>query len=214
MKKNIRIIILFVSFIILLGVSAAFFRANEKINNKKNIEKTDNIITTTTTKIKQSDINIKELYDKFVIDNKLVISNPNDVYDITLLENSGCTLEKFASKEDGQYSIGFLSFDNVENASKYYKEQISYLKNSGKEETIKVYSKNIIQDRKKDNYEVFEIIKLTDDYNSNGKVYHYVYSLRINNNYINITSINSSDITLEMTKIKDELETSLEIKYK
>ncbi len=208
MNKNKRVIILIISFIVLIGLFAALFRINDKKkHNKVNRITTSSIITTK--KEEKVDVNIEDVYNKFVLNNKLIVNDPNEVYDMETLKNEGCTLAKFSSSSGGEYAIGFISFDNVDSASKFFKKEVSYSKNDN--DSVKIYSKNIIQDRKKDNYEVFEIIKQTDSISSE-KVYQYVYELRMDNYYINIISTNDRDITLDMTKIKDELEVLLKIK--
>ena len=208
MNKNKRVIILIISFIVLIGLFAALFRINDKKkHNKVNRITTSSIITTK--KEEKVDVNIEDVYNKFVLNNKLIVNDPNEVYDMDTLKNEGCTLAKFSSSSGGEYAIGFISFDNVDSASKFFKKEVSYSKSDN--DSVKIYSKNIIQDRKKDNYEVFEIIKQTDSISSE-KVYQYVYELRMDNYYINIISTNDRDITLDMTKIKDELEVLLKIK--
>lgn len=209
MNKNKRIIILIISFIVLIGLSALFFKIMHKKKNNKVNKRITSSITTTTKNEKKVDVNIEDVYNKFVLDNKLIENDSNEVYDMESLKNDGCVLAKFASSSEGEYAIGFISFDNVENSSKFFKKEVNYLKTD--DDSVKIYSKNIIQDRKKDNYEVFEIIKQTDGINT-GKVYQYVYELRMDNYYINIVSTNDRDITLDMTKLKDELEVNLKIK--
>lgn len=209
MNKNKRIIILIISFIVLIGLSALFFKIRDKKKNNKVNKRITSSITTTTKNEKKVDVNIEDVYNKFVLDNKLIENDSNEVYDMESLKNDGCVLAKFASSSEGEYAIGFISFDNVENSSKFFKKEVNYLKTD--DDSVKIYSKNIIQDRKKDNYEVFEIIKQIDGINT-GKVYQYVYELRMDNYYINIVSTNDRDITLDMTKLKDELEVNLKIK--
>lgn len=209
MNKNKRIVILIISFIVLIGLSALFFKIRDKKKNNKVNKRITSSITTTTKNEKKVDVNIEDVYNKFVLDNKLIENDSNEVYDMESLKNDGCVLAKFASSSEGEYAIGFISFDNVENSSKFFKKKVNYLKTD--DDSVKIYSKNIIQDRKKDNYEVFEIIKQTDGINA-GKVYQYVYELRMDNYYINIVSTNDRDITLDMTKLKDELEVNLKIK--
>lgn len=209
MNKNKRIVILIISFIVLIGLSALFFKIRDKKKNNKVNKRITSSITTTTKNEKKVDVNIEDVYNKFVLDNKLIENDSNEVYDMESLKNDGCVLAKFASSSEGEYAIGFISFDNVENSSKFFKKEVNYLKTD--DDSVKIYSKNIIQDRKKDNYEVFEIIKQTDGINA-GKVYQYVYELRMDNYYINIVSTNDRDITLDMTKLKDELEVNLKIK--
>ncbi len=209
MNKNRRIVILIISFIVLIGLSALFFKIRDKKKNSKVNKRITSSITTTTKNEKKVDVNIEDVYNKFVLDNKLIENDSNEVYDMESLKNDGCVLAKFASSSEGEYAIGFISFDNVENSSKFFKKKVNYLKTD--DDSVKIYSKNIIQDRKKDNYEVFEIIKQTDGINA-GKVYQYVYELRMDNYYINIVSTNDRDITLDMTKLKDELEVNLKIK--
>lgn len=209
MNKNRRIVILIISFIVLIGLSALFFKIRDKKKNNKVNKRITSSITTTTKNEKKVDVNIEDVYNKFVLDNKLIENDSNEVYDMESLKNDGCVLAKFASSSEGEYAIGFISFDNVENSSKFFKKEVNYLKTD--DDSVKIYSKNIIQDRKKDNYEVFEIIKQTDGINA-GKVYQYVYELRMDNYYINIVSTNDRDITLDMTKLKDELEVNLKIK--
>ncbi len=209
MNKNRRIVILIISFIVLIGLSALFFKIRDKKKNNKVNKRITSSITTTTKNEKKVDVNIEDVYNKFVLDNKLIENDSNEVYDMESLKNDGCVLAKFASSSEGEYAIGFISFDNVENSSKFFKKKVNYLKTD--DDSVKIYSKNIIQDRKKDNYEVFEIIKQTDGINA-GKVYQYVYELRMDNYYINIVSTNDRDITLDMTKLKDELEVNLKIK--
>ncbi len=209
MNKNKRIVILIISFIVLIGLSALFFKIRDKKKNNKINKRITSSITTTTKNEKKVDVNIEDVYNKFVLDNKLIENDSNEVYDMESLKNDGCVLAKFASSSEGEYAIGFISFDNVENSSKFFKKKVNYLKTD--DDSVKIYSKNIIQDRKKDNYEVFEIIKQTDGINA-GKVYQYVYELRMDNYYINIVSTNDRDITLDMTKLKDELEVNLKIK--
>ena len=209
MNKNRRIVILIISFIVLIGLSALFFKIRDKKKNSKVNKRITSSITTTTKNEKKVDVNIEDVYNKFVLDNKLIENDSNEVYDMESLKNDGCVLAKFASSSEGDYAIGFISFDNVENSSKFFKKKVNYLKTD--DDSVKIYSKNIIQDRKKDNYEVFEIIKQTDGINA-GKVYQYVYELRMDNYYINIVSTNDRDITLDMTKLKDELEVNLKIK--
>lgn len=209
MNKNKRIVILIISFIVLIGLSALFFKIRDKKKKNKVNKRITSSITTTTKNEKKVDVNIEDVYNKFVLDNKLIENDSNEVYDMESLKNDGCVLAKFASSSEGEYAIGFISFDNVENSSKFFKKKVNYLKTD--DDSVKIYSKNIIQDRKKDNYEVFEIIKQTDGINA-GKVYQYVYELRMDNYYINIVSTNDRDITLDMTKLKDELEVNLKIK--
>lgn len=209
MNKNKRIVILIISFIVLIGLSALFFKIRDKKKNNKVNKRITSSITTTTKNEKKVDVNIEDVYNKFVLDNKLIENDSNEVYDMESLKNDGCVLAKFASSSEGEYAIGFISFDNVENSSKFFKKEVNYLKTD--DDSVKIYSKNIIQDRKKDNYEVFEIIKQTDGINA-GKVYQYVYELRMDNYYINIVSTNDRDITLDMTKLKDKLEVNLKIK--
>lgn len=209
MNKNKRIVILIISFIVLIGLSALFFKIRDKKKNNKVNKRITSSITTTTKNEKKVDVNIEDVYNKFVLDNKLIENDSNEVYNMESLKNDGCVLAKFASSSEGEYAIGFISFDNVENSSKFFKKKVNYLKTD--DDSVKIYSKNIIQDRKKDNYEVFEIIKQTDGINA-GKVYQYVYELRMDNYYINIVSTNDRDITLDMTKLKDELEVNLKIK--
>lgn len=209
MNKNKRIVILIISFIVLIGLSALFFKIRDKKKNNKVNKRITSSITTTTKNEKKVDVNIEDVYNKFVLDNKLIENDSNEVYDMESLKNDGCVLAKFASSSEGEYAIGFISFDDVENSSKFFKKEVNYLKTD--DDSVKIYSKNIIQDRKKDNYEVFEIIKQTDGINA-GKVYQYVYELRMDNYYINIVSTNDRDITLDMTKLKDELEVNLKIK--
>ena len=209
MNKNKRIVILIISFIVLIGLSALFFKIRDKKKNNKVNKRITSSITTTTKNEKKVDVNIEDVYNKFVLDNKLIENDSNEVYDMESLKNDGCVLAKFASSSEGEYAIGFISYDNVENSSKFFKKKVNYLKTD--DDSVKIYSKNIIQDRKKDNYEVFEIIKQTDGINA-GKVYQYVYELRMDNYYINIVSTNDRDITLDMTKLKDELEVNLKIK--
>lgn len=209
MNKNRRIVILIISFIVLIGLSALFFKIRDKKKNNKVNKRITSSITTTTKNEKKVDVNIEDVYNKFVLDNKLIENDSNEVYDMESLKNDGCVLAKFASSSEGEYAIGFISFDDVENSSKFFKKEVNYLKTD--DDSVKIYSKNIIQDRKKDNYEVFEIIKQTDGINA-GKVYQYVYELRMDNYYINIVSTNDRDITLDMTKLKDELEVNLKIK--
>lgn len=209
MNKNKRIVILIISFIVLIGLSALFFKIRDKKKNNKVNKRITSSITTTTKNEKKVDVNIEDVYNKFVLDNKLIENDSNEVYNMESLKNDGCVLAKFASSSEGEYAIGFISFDNVENSSKFFKKEVNYLKTD--DDSVKIYSKNIIQDRKKDNYEVFEIIKQTDGINA-GKVYQYVYELRMDNYYINIVSTNDRDITLDMTKLKDELEVNLKIK--
>lgn len=209
MNKNKRIIILIISLIILISLFTIFFKIKDNKKHVKESEKNKTFVTNVKTTTKKEKINIEDIYNKFVLDNRLIENDPNEVYDIESLKSYDYALAKFASSSDGKYAIELISFDDTNNANNFFKKEVNYQKND--DDNVRIYSKNIIQDRKKDNYEVFELIKQIEGLNSK-KVYQYIYELRMDNYYICIVSTNDRDITLDMTKIKDELEFDLEIK--
>ena len=86
MNKNRRIVILIISFIVLIGLSALFFKIRDKKKNNKVNKRITSSITTTTKNEKKVDVNIEDVYNKFVLDNKLIENDSNEVYDMESLK--------------------------------------------------------------------------------------------------------------------------------
>lgn len=194
--------------------------------NEKNhtVEETDNNKKedVTTTKVDTNKkYNPKEAFDKFVKTNNLItITNDEKmsldskpIYDMEALKKDNCVSATWA-QEDGSvdvYHAELLTFTDEESAKKYFKSQVEGQK--ANEEVVKVYEKNILTDRTTEDYSVFEMIRVAEDfYGTSEKVYDYLYMVRIDNYYITLFNSNSyAGMVDGMVNLKEALNVLLQI---
>ena len=221
-KRNIFKGICVLFGLIIIGL--VFYILNDKglfTTNEKGSKNNNEIITTTKVNTNK-EYSPKEAFDKFVENNHL-ITYVNDethsdddtaIFDMKALKKDNCTTATMA-RPDGSVDVYYaeiFTFTDENSSKNYAKGQVEYEKEDSS--VVQIFEKKILTDKSTDEYDMFELKQVVEDIDdSNVKNYEYYYSVRIGNYYITLHTVDTlGDMTDEMIKLKDELNTLLNIK--
>ncbi len=223
-KRNIFKGICVLLVLVIIGLVGYILNDKGIINLSDKNSNTGNEKVVTTTKVNNiNNYNPKEAFDKFVKNHNLITYTDSEThsddeqphYDINALKAINCTTATMAIVDGSAetYSIEIFTFSDEESAKKEFKKQSDYQKTTG-DGLIEVFDRKILTDKSKDNYDIVEIKSVVEDFeNADYKSYDYYYGLRIDKYYITLHTANTvGDTSDEMIKLKDELNTLLNIK--
>lgn len=211
--------------ILVIVLAAAIFAGGYALNGyqkKEDSIKKESKKTTTIINKQNKTYNPKEAFDKFLKDHNLITyvddekhsDDDTTIFDMNALKKDNCTTATMA-RPDGSVDVYYAeiyTFTDENSAKKFAKGQVENAKQDSS--IVQTFEKKILTDKSTDDYDMFELKQIVEDIDdSNVKDYEYYYSVRIGNYYITLHTVDTlGDMTDEMIKLKNELNTLLGIK--